>query len=119
MKDEKRLQRRKRLMDNKAYQTMQGLSRYMDCYYLDALIGVHTYHVAQSVFFVSGCKVNKKGGPGSRGSFCGSVSLHCARLRLAPFRGTDPQKQSIPSLPFSIGNQGVYFSISARVLILS
>ena len=40
MKDEKRLQRRKRLMDNKAYQTMQGLSRYMDRYYLDALIGV-------------------------------------------------------------------------------
>ena len=40
MKDEKRLQRRKRLMDNKAYQAMQGLSRYMDRYYLDALIGV-------------------------------------------------------------------------------
>ena len=40
MKDEKRLQRRKRLMDNKAYQTMQGLSRYMDRYYLDALIGI-------------------------------------------------------------------------------
>ena len=27
-------------MDNKAYQTIQGLSRYMDRYYLDALIGV-------------------------------------------------------------------------------
>ena len=27
-------------MENKAYQTMQGLSRYMDRYYLDALIGV-------------------------------------------------------------------------------
>ncbi len=40
MNEEKRLQRRKRLMDNKAYQTMQGLSRYMDQYYLDALIGV-------------------------------------------------------------------------------
>ena len=40
MKDEKRLLRRKRLMDNKAYQTMQGLSRYMDRYYLDALIGI-------------------------------------------------------------------------------
>ena len=40
MNDEKRLQRRRRLMDNKAYQTMQGLSRYMDRYYLDALIGV-------------------------------------------------------------------------------
>ena len=39
-KEEKRLQRRKRLMDNKAYQTMQGLSRYMDRYYLDALIGI-------------------------------------------------------------------------------
>ena len=40
MNEEKRLQRRKRLMDNKAYQTMQGLTRYMDRYYLDALIGV-------------------------------------------------------------------------------
>ena len=40
MNEEKRLQRRKRLMDNKAYQTMQGLSRYMERYYLDALIGV-------------------------------------------------------------------------------
>ena len=40
MKDEKRLQRRKRLMDNRAYQTMQGLTRYMDRYYLDALIGI-------------------------------------------------------------------------------
>ena len=27
-------------MDNRAYQTMQGLTRYMDRYYLDALIGV-------------------------------------------------------------------------------
>ena len=32
--------RRKRLMDNKAYQTMNGLTRYMDRYYLDALIGI-------------------------------------------------------------------------------
>ena len=40
MNEEKRLQRRKRLMDNRAYQTMQGLTRYMDRYYLDALIGV-------------------------------------------------------------------------------
>ena len=40
MNEEKRLQRRKRLMDNKAYQTMEGLTRYMDHYYLDALIGV-------------------------------------------------------------------------------
>lgn len=40
MKEEKRLQRRKRLMDNRAYQTMQGLTRYMDRYYLDALIGI-------------------------------------------------------------------------------
>ena len=39
-KDEKRLLRRQRLMDNKAYQTMEGLTRYMDRYYLDALIGV-------------------------------------------------------------------------------
>ena len=38
--EEKRLQRRQRLMDNRAYQTMQGLTRYMDRYYLDALIGV-------------------------------------------------------------------------------
>ena len=27
-------------MDNKAYQTMSGLTRYMDRYYLDALIGI-------------------------------------------------------------------------------
>ena len=40
MNEEKRLQRRKRLMDNKAYQTMGSLTRYMDRYYLDALIGV-------------------------------------------------------------------------------
>ena len=40
MNEEKRLQRRKRLMDNKAYQTMGNLTRYMDRYYLDALIGV-------------------------------------------------------------------------------
>jgi hypothetical protein len=40
MNEEKRLQRRQRLMDNKAYQTMEGLARYMDRYYLDALIGV-------------------------------------------------------------------------------
>ncbi|MBR3123429.1 MAG: DUF4112 domain-containing protein [Prevotella sp.] len=40
MNEEKRLQRRKRLMDNKAYQTMEKLTRYTDRYYLDALIGV-------------------------------------------------------------------------------
>ena len=40
MNEEKRQQRRKRLMDNKAYQTMDMLTRYMDRYYLDALIGV-------------------------------------------------------------------------------
>ena len=39
-KDEKRQMQRQRLVDNKAYQTMQGLTRYMDRYYLDALIGV-------------------------------------------------------------------------------
>ena len=39
-KEEKRLLRRQRLMNNKAYQTMEGLTRYMDRYYLDALIGV-------------------------------------------------------------------------------
>ena len=27
-------------MDNKAYQTMNGLTRYMDRYYIDALIGI-------------------------------------------------------------------------------
>ena len=37
-KEEKRALRRKRLMENKAYQTMDGLTRYMDRYYLDALI---------------------------------------------------------------------------------
>ena len=41
-KDEKRQLQRQRLMDNRAYQTMQGLTRYMDRYYLDALIGVIT-----------------------------------------------------------------------------
>lgn len=40
MNEERRLQRRKRLMDDKVYQTMEGLTRYMDRYYLDALIGV-------------------------------------------------------------------------------
>ena len=39
-KDEKRELRRKRLMENKAYQTMNGFTRYMDRYYLDALIGI-------------------------------------------------------------------------------
>ncbi|MBQ9204723.1 MAG: DUF4112 domain-containing protein [Prevotella sp.] len=39
-KDEKRQLQRQRLMGNKAYQTVQGLTRYMDRYYLDALIGV-------------------------------------------------------------------------------
>lgn len=39
MNEEKRLQRRERLMDSKAYQAMQGLTRYMDRYYLDALVG--------------------------------------------------------------------------------
>ena len=33
-KNEKRELQRKRLMDNKAYQTMSGLTRYMDRYYL-------------------------------------------------------------------------------------
>ena len=40
MNEAKRLQRRQRLINNKAYQTMEGLTRYMDRYYLDALIGV-------------------------------------------------------------------------------
>ena len=44
-KDEKRELRRKRLIDNKAYQTMNGLTRYMDRYYLDALIGIITLAV--------------------------------------------------------------------------
>lgn len=39
-KEEKREQQRKRLMDNKAYQTMKGLTKYMDRYYLDALLGI-------------------------------------------------------------------------------
>lgn len=39
-KDEKRQQQRQRLMGNKAYRAMRGLTRYMDRYYLDALIGV-------------------------------------------------------------------------------
>ena len=32
--------RRKRLMENKVYQTMEVLTRYMDRYYLDAIIGI-------------------------------------------------------------------------------
>ena len=32
--------RRKRLMENRVCQTMEGLTRYMDRYYLDALIGI-------------------------------------------------------------------------------
>ncbi|MBQ6203012.1 MAG: DUF4112 domain-containing protein [Prevotella sp.] len=40
MNEGKRLQRRQRLMDNKVYQAMEGLTRYMDRYYLDALVGV-------------------------------------------------------------------------------
>ncbi len=39
-KEEKRQLQRKRLMDNKVYQTMDGLTRYMDRYYLDAFIGI-------------------------------------------------------------------------------
>ena len=39
-KDEKRQQQRQRLMGNKAYRAMRGLTRYMDRYYLDALIGI-------------------------------------------------------------------------------
>jgi hypothetical protein len=39
-KDKKRLKQRKRLMDNKVYQTMNDITRYMDRYYLDAIIGI-------------------------------------------------------------------------------
>lgn len=40
MKDETRLQRRARLMDNRVYQTMQHLTRYMNRFYLDAVVGL-------------------------------------------------------------------------------
>ena len=40
MKDEIRQLRRRQLMDNKVYQTMNILTRYMDRYYLDALVGL-------------------------------------------------------------------------------
>ena len=40
MKEEIRLQRRASLMDNKVYQTMQSITRYMDRFYLDAAIGL-------------------------------------------------------------------------------
>ena len=40
MNDEIRLQRRARLMDNQVYQTMQSFTRYMDRFYLDAVIGL-------------------------------------------------------------------------------
>ncbi len=39
-KETKRQLRRNRLMENKAYQTMNSLTRYLDRYYLDALIGI-------------------------------------------------------------------------------
>ena len=39
-KDKKRELKRKRLMDNRVYQTMNGLTCYMDRYYLDAIIGI-------------------------------------------------------------------------------
>ena len=39
-KEEKRQLRRQRLMDNKVYQTMQRLTRYMDRYYADGIIGI-------------------------------------------------------------------------------
>ena len=38
-KEEKRALRRKRLMANKVYQAMGSVTRYMDRYYLDALMG--------------------------------------------------------------------------------
>ena len=40
MNEKKRLEQRKRLMDNRASRAMQTLARYMDRYYLDALIGL-------------------------------------------------------------------------------
>ena len=40
MNDEIRLQRRARLMDNQVYQSMQSLTRYLDRFYLDAVIGL-------------------------------------------------------------------------------
>ena len=40
MNDEIRLQRRARLMDNQIYQSMQSFTRYMDRFYLDAVIGL-------------------------------------------------------------------------------
>ena len=40
MNDEIRLQRRARLMDNQGYQSMQSFTRYMDRFYLDAVIGL-------------------------------------------------------------------------------
>ena len=39
-KAEKRELRRRRLMGNKAYQAMNYLTRYMDRYYMDAIIGI-------------------------------------------------------------------------------
>ena len=39
-KEQKRALRRKRLMENKVYQAMGSVTRYMDRYYLDALMGL-------------------------------------------------------------------------------
>ncbi len=40
MNDEIRQQRRARLMDNQVYQSMQSFTRYLDRFYLDAVIGL-------------------------------------------------------------------------------
>ena len=39
-KDEKRQQQRQRLLGNRVYKAMDDLTRYMDRYYLDALVGL-------------------------------------------------------------------------------
>ena len=52
-KDEKRELRRKRLLENKAYQTMNGLTRYMDRYYLDWGDAIALLSVVPFVYFSS------------------------------------------------------------------
>ena len=49
MNDEIRLQRRARLMDNQVYQSMQSFTRYMDRFYLDAVIGLIPFFIGDVI----------------------------------------------------------------------
>ena len=53
-KDEKRLLQRKRLMDNKVYQTMNDITRYMDRYYLSLVTWIATILTPSLESFLDG-----------------------------------------------------------------